>query len=86
MTESSGLELDLVPDAYQIPEAIVTAATQRNALRNQVDYATADSLRAELASGGYVVQDTPRATRIRPKTPLEQQEERWDWVFLVPRG
>ena len=75
-----GLDLDLVPDDYQLPEAIVTAASQRNALRDQVDYATADSLREELASGGYVVQDTPRATRIRPKTPLEQQEERWDWV------
>ena len=75
-----GLDLDLVPSAFQLPEAVVTAASQRSALRERVDYATADSLRAELASSGYVVQDTPRATRIRPKTPLEQQEERWDWV------
>ena len=75
-----GLDLDTVPSAYQLPEAVVTAASQRTAMRDQVDYATADSLRGELASSGYVVQDTPQATRIRPKTPLEQQEERWDWV------
>ncbi len=75
-----GLDLDLVPDKYRLPESIVTAATQRSALRNQVDYATADTLRDELASGGYVLYDTPGDTRIRPKTPLEQQEERWDWV------
>jgi len=75
-----GLDLDLVPSSYQLPEAVVTAASQRTAMRDQVDYATADSLRGELASSGYVVQDTPQATRIRPKTALEQQEERWDWV------
>ena len=75
-----GLDLDLVPSSYQLPETIVTTASQRTAMRDQVDYATADSLRGELASSGYVVQDTPQATRIRPKTPLEQQEERWDWV------
>ena len=75
-----GLDLDLVPSAYQLPEAVVTAASQRNVMRQQVDYATADSLRTELVSGGYVVQDTADATRIRPKTPLEQQEERWEWV------
>ena len=64
-----GLDLDLVPDNYQLPEAIVTAASQRNALRDQVDYATADSLREELASGGYVVQDTPRAPGFAPRPP-----------------
>jgi GT2 family glycosyltransferase len=75
-----GLDLDAVPSSYQLPEDIVTAAAQRSTLREQINFATADTLRAELASSGYVVQDTPQATRIRPKTPLEQQEERWDWV------
>ena len=75
-----GLDLDLVPGNYQLPESVVTAASQRSAMREQVDYASADSLRTELATSGYVIQDTPEATRIRPKTSLEQQEERWDWV------
>ncbi len=75
-----GLDLDTVPSSYQLPESIVTAAAQRSTLREQVNFATADTLREELATSGYVVQDTPQATRIRPKTPLEQQEERWDWV------
>ena len=75
-----GLDLDLVPSSYQLPEEIVVAASQRSERRGEVDYATADTLRAELASGGYVVQDGPGETRIRPKTPLERQEERWQWV------
>ena len=75
-----GLDLDLVPSSYQLPESVITAATQRSAMREQVNYANADSMRTELATSGYVVQDTPGATRIRPKTPLEQLEERWHWV------
>ncbi len=75
-----GLDLDLVPSAYQLPESIITTATQRTSLRERVDYATADSLREELSASGYVVQDTSGASRIRPKTALEQQEERWQWV------
>ena len=75
-----GLDLDLVPGSYQLPESVITVASQRSAMREQVDFATADSLRTELASSGYVVQDTPGDTRIRPKTALEQQEERWEWV------
>ena len=75
-----GLSLDQVPGSYAVPESVETALSERSELRAQVNYSTADSLRAELASSGYVVQDTAGDTRIRPKTPLEQQEERWDWV------
>lgn len=75
-----GLDLDRVPAAYPVPEPVAAAMGRRSALREQVNYPTADTLRAELASSGYVVQDTPRTTRIRPKTPLEQLEERWRWV------
>ena len=75
-----GLSLDQVPGEYAVPESVETALTERSELRAQVNYSTADSVRAELASSGYVIQDTPGDTRIRPKTPLEQQEERWNWV------
>ncbi len=74
------LDLDRVPGDYQVPESVVTALGQRTACREQVNYAAADALRSELLTGGYVVQDTPGMTRIRPKTPLEQKEERWTWV------
>ena len=75
-----GLNLDQVPAAYQVPEPVVAAVGRRSELREQVNYSTADTLREELVSSGYVVQDTPQVTRIRPKTPLEQLEERWHWV------
>ncbi len=75
-----GLDLDQVPAAYQVPERIVATLGRRNTLREQVNYPTADNLRAELVSSGYVVQDTPQATRVRPKTSLERLEERWRWV------
>ena len=75
-----GLDLHQVPAQYQVPEPVVAALGRRSAFREQVNYSTADTLRAELASNGYVVQDTPQVTRIRPKTPLEQLEARWHWV------
>ena len=75
-----GLDLDKVPGQYEIPDSVEVALNERSALRAQVNYDTADTVRAELVSSGYVVQDTPGNTRVRPKTPLEQQEDRWDWV------
>ena len=75
-----GLDLDQVPAAYRLPDSVAAAANQRQSLRAAVNYATADSLRAELLTGGYVVQDASDTTRIRPKTPLERMEERWHWV------
>ena len=75
-----GLDLGQVPAAYPLPAGVAAAAGRRRELRAAVDYPTADALRAELLTGGYVVQDAPGATRIRPKTPLERLEERWNWV------
>ena len=75
-----GLDLGQVPAAYRLPDSIAAVIDQRQALRAEVNYVTADSLRAELVTGGYVVQDIPGTTRIRPKTPLEQLAERWNWV------
>ena len=75
-----GLDLGQVPAAYPLPAGVTAAAGRRQERRAVVDYPTADALRTELLTDGYVVQDVPGATRIRPKTPLERLEERWNWV------
>jgi cysteinyl-tRNA synthetase len=72
-----GLDLDQVPAAYQLPETIVSTLDRRSALREQQEYSFADDLRSNVLSQGFLVEDTSGDTRIRPKTPLEQQEERW---------
>ena len=45
--------------------------------REKSDYAIADSVRGQLTSDGYLVEDTLNGTRIRPKTPLELRQEKW---------
>ena len=72
-----GLGLDQVPASYPAPEPILAAIDQRGLLRKQADYSSADPLRASVRAKGYLVEDTADATRIRPKTSLEQREERW---------
>jgi cysteinyl-tRNA synthetase len=72
-----GLDLDKVPVAYQVPEPITSTVEQRYSLREQENYSDADSLRSEVISQGFLVKDTAEDTRVRPKTSLEQLEERW---------
>ena len=72
-----GLDLDRAP-AELSPAAEVSAALKTRAgHREKSDYATADSLRGQLASDGYLVEDTLNGTRARPKTPLELKHEKW---------
>tara|TARA_B100000029_G_scaffold500212_1_gene571622 strand:+ start:222 stop:2426 length:2205 start_codon:yes stop_codon:yes gene_type:complete len=72
-----GLDLDRAP-AELSPAAEVSAALKTRAgHREKSDYATADSLRGQLASDGYLVEDTLNGTRARPKTPLELKQEKW---------
>ncbi len=75
-----GLDLDKVPADYEVPEAVLTSLERRSALREQAEYPTADTLRSEVLSQGYLVADIGPTTRIRPKTALEQQLERWPSV------
>ena len=37
-------------------------------------------MRARLSADGYVVQDAPEGSRVRPKTPMERRLEKWDSV------
>jgi GT2 family glycosyltransferase len=75
-----GLSLERVPERYQLPESVITTVAHRSSLRQRAEYATTDTLREELSSQGYLVEDTQSHTRIRPKTPLEQQREKWHAV------
>ena len=72
-----GLDLEQVPVAYQMPEPVAAAVQRRSRLREQADFSSADALRAGVTSDGFLVEDTAQFPRIRPKTPLEQREERW---------
>ncbi len=52
-------------EAVAIPATVQDLVTQREAARAARDFAEADRLRAEIASLGYVVEDTPRGARLR---------------------
>ena len=41
-------------------------------------YEQADAVRVELAESGYVVDDTPTGTRVRPKSAWERRQEPWE--------
>ena len=75
-----GLDLQTVPAAYSLPEAVTAAIGQRTVLREKTEYVPADEVRTDVLSQGYLVEDTPERVRVRPKTPLEQRLERWPSV------
>ena len=75
-----GLDLDQVPASYNVPEPVAVTVSRRGSLRDQSDYTAADALRSEVASQGYLLEDTTGVPRIRPKTAMEQQLERWPSV------
>ena len=72
-----GLDLDQVPETYELPNVVGTVVGERASLREQADYQNADALRANVLSEGFMVEDTLSESRIRPKTPLEKQGELW---------
>ena len=72
-----GLKLDELDAAYRVPEEIRDEVERRTALRLQSSYAEADRLRSAIESKGYVVQDGPAGTRVRPKTSWEVHQEEW---------
>ena len=70
-----GLDLEGVVEAYRVPAEIEQLVEKRASLRGARRYEEADDLRASLHQQGYVVQDTPSGSRVRPKTPWEKQRE-----------
>ena len=78
--EMFGLDLHRAPSTLEVAEEIVATIREREALREQQTWETADAMRASLSADGYVVEDAPDGTRARPKTPMERRMELWDSV------
>lgn len=51
----------------QLPAAAAAKAAERDAARAAKDWSRADALRAELVADGWVVEDTPGGTKLRPR-------------------
>ena len=75
-----GLDLHKVPANNEVGEEIVASIRERESLRQQHTWESADSMRSRLSADGYVVEDAPDGSRVRPKTPMERRLERWDSV------
>ncbi|MBI4298418.1 MAG: cysteine--tRNA ligase, partial [Chloroflexi bacterium] len=69
-----GLDLQNVPQEYQVPQDIVSLTEERALLRERRMYEEADNLRIRLDREGYIVEDTPSGSRIRPKVAWEKHE------------
>jgi cysteinyl-tRNA synthetase len=65
-----GLELRPGGGSDDVAADAVALARQRDEARARKDFATSDALRDQLQAMGYVVQDTPDGTRIRPGCAL----------------
>ena len=61
------LGLPLRSAVSEVPAAALERAAERDRARKERDWATADRIRDELASEGYVVEDGPAGTTLRPR-------------------
>ena len=75
-----GLGLDGVVEAYRVPKDIHALVEERSLLRQRGDFQGADAIRHTLDGSGYVVEDAPTGTRVRPKTSWERRREEWDSI------
>jgi cysteinyl-tRNA synthetase len=62
--EAVGLVLDAGGD--EVPDDVLAVARQRDEARAAKDWARADALRDQLVADGWVVEDTPSGTQVRP--------------------
>ena len=75
-----GLDLGKVHQEYRVPDDVLGIIHEREALRANSRYQEADELRDGLRGKGYVVEDAPTRTSIRPKTPWERYEQEWKTI------
>ncbi len=61
------LGLDLRAEVGAVPATVLALAADRDRARADKDWEAADRIRAELEADGYVVQDTPEGTAVRPR-------------------
>jgi len=65
IAEAVGLELHSTTG--QVDEAVLELARQRDVARAARDWTEADRLRDDISAQGYVVEDTPEGTQVRPR-------------------
>jgi cysteinyl-tRNA synthetase len=53
--------------SYEIPKEIQDLVTKRDLVRKNRDFETADRIRQQIFSLGWVIEDTPFGTKIRKK-------------------
>ncbi len=70
-----GLGLERVALDWKIPDDVSQAEQRRSALRASRDYTAADEVRRRLNEAGFVLEDSPAATRTRPKSEFEKRTE-----------
>ena len=75
-----GLDLGKVHHEYRVPDDVLGIIHEREALRANSRYQEADEIRDGLRGKGYVVEDAPTRTSIRPKTPWERYEQEWKTI------
>jgi cysteinyl-tRNA synthetase len=63
---TGALGLELHAEGGEVPDAIRELARQRDEARAAKDWARADALRDRIAAAGFVVEDTPGGTEVRP--------------------
>jgi cysteinyl-tRNA synthetase len=63
---TGALGLAIGGEAGEVPDEMLDLARRRDEARAAKDWATADSLRDEIQAAGYVVEDTPSGTVVRP--------------------
>ncbi|HEY6415392.1 MAG TPA: DALR domain-containing protein, partial [Acidimicrobiales bacterium] len=63
---TGALGLELHSQGGPVPEEILELARQRDEARTARDWARADALRDQIVAAGYLVEDTPGGTEVRP--------------------
>jgi cysteinyl-tRNA synthetase len=63
---TGALGLELHAEGGEVPDAIQELARQRDEARAAKDWVHADALRDRILAAGYVVEDTPGGTEVRP--------------------
>jgi cysteinyl-tRNA synthetase len=64
ITRAVGLVLDA--GGGDVPDEVLAAARRRDEARAAKDWAAADAIRDELTADGWLVEDTPSGTQVRP--------------------
>lgn len=63
-----GLSLDTT--SKKVPEAVVQKLKERNEARKERNFEYSDTIRSELLSEGFVIEDSPEGSRVVPAHPL----------------